>query len=155
MDRKASNLIDERRLGTPPVRGRDSELEQIAGAAAGVARGRGGVLIIEGPPGIGKTRLLAEAIALAKNADVRTLLGDTFEYQHMVPFAPLFMATLHAEPSIGDAEALRRLGTRADLRYWVIHDLRAAIAAAASQHPPPSTTQTSSLSSASWTTLRR
>ena len=135
MDRKASNLIDERRLGTPPVRGRDSELEQIAGAVAGVAQGRGGVLIIEGPPGIGKTRLLAEAIALAKKADVRTLLGETFEYQHMVPFAPLFMATLHAEPSIGDAEALRRLGTRADLRYWVIHDLRAAIAAAASQHP--------------------
>jgi hypothetical protein len=51
----------------------------------------------------------------------------------MVPFAPLFMATLHAEPSIGDAEALRRLGTRPDLRYWVIHDLRVAIAAAASQ----------------------
>ena len=135
MDKEASSLIDERRLVTPPVRGRDTELKQIADAVSAVARGRGGVLIIEGPPGIGKTRLLAESIVLAKKADVRTLLGETFEYQHMVPFAPLFMATLHAEPPIGDTEALRRLGTRADLRYWVIRDLRAAIAAAASEHP--------------------
>jgi predicted ATPase len=135
VDRDRPSLIDERRLRTPPVRGRDSELEQIADAVSALARGRGGVLSIEGPPGIGKTRLLAEAIVLAKEANVRTLLGETFEYQHTVPFAPLFMATLHAEPSIGDAEALRRMGTRADLRYWVIHNLRAAIAAAASQQP--------------------
>ena len=134
MDREASSLIDERRLVTPPVRGRDTELQQIADAVSAVAQGRGGVLIIEGPPGIGKTRLLAESIVLAKKADIGTLLGG-FEYQHMVPFAPLFTATLHAEPPIGDTEALRRLGTRADLRYWVIHDLRAAIAAAAAAHP--------------------
>ena len=69
MDREASRLIDERRQVTPPVRGRDSEVKQIADAVSAVARGRGGVLIIEGPPGIGKTRLLAEAIVLAKTAD--------------------------------------------------------------------------------------
>ncbi len=38
-----------------------------------VAQGRGGVLVIEGPPGIGKSRLLTEVLALADKNGVRTL----------------------------------------------------------------------------------
>ena len=45
------------------------------------------------------------------------------------------MATLRADPPVGDAEALRRLGTSADLGYWVVRDLQAAIHAAASRIP--------------------
>ncbi len=100
-----------------------------------VAQGRGGVLVIEGPPGIGKSRLLTELSARAGQAGVRTLLGEAFEYQHSVPFFPLFMATLEADPPVGDAEALRRLGGSADLSYWVVHDLADAIRAAAAQVP--------------------
>jgi DNA-binding CsgD family transcriptional regulator len=36
---------------------------------------------------------------------------------------------------VGDAEALRRLGGSADLRYWVVHDLADAIRAAAAETP--------------------
>jgi DNA-binding CsgD family transcriptional regulator len=132
---EAPLVIEGRLLRALPVRGRDRELQQIADAVSAVAEGRGGVLVIQGPPGIGKTRLLTEGASLAKQAGVRSLTGEAFEYQHMVPFAPLFSATLHAHPPVGDAEALRRLGTRADLRYWVINDLRAAIAGAAAQQP--------------------
>ncbi|MDT5372255.1 MAG: hypothetical protein QOC62_6686, partial [Mycobacterium sp.] len=42
--------------------------------------------------------------------------------QQTVPFFSLFMATLRADPPVGDADALRRLGGSADLRYWVVHD---------------------------------
>ncbi|MDT4983743.1 MAG: hypothetical protein QOF95_1233, partial [Pseudonocardiales bacterium] len=52
-----------------------------------------------------------------------------------VPFSSLFMATLRADPPVGDADALRRLGGSADLRYWVVHDLADAIHAAAAQTP--------------------
>ena len=52
-----------------------------------------------------------------------------------MPFFSLFMATLRADPPVGDAEALRRLGGSADLRYWVVHDLADAIHAAAAQTP--------------------
>ena len=45
------------------------------------------------------------------------------------------MATLRADPPVGDADALRRLGGSADLRYWVVHDLADAIHAAAAQTP--------------------
>src|SRR6266576_1377757 len=79
--------------------------------------------------------LLAEVEARAQNRGVRTLFGQAFEYQQSVPFYSLFTATLHADPPVGDAEALRRLGGSADLRYWVVHDLRAAIRAAAAETP--------------------
>ena len=100
-----------------------------------LAQGRGGVLVIEGPPGIGKSRLLTEVLALADKAGVRTLFGEAFEYQQAVPFFSLFMATLRAEPPVGDIDALRRLGSSADLSYWVVHDLQDAIHAAAAHTP--------------------
>ncbi|OBI54410.1 AAA family ATPase [Mycobacterium sp. E796] len=120
---------------TPPIRGRAAEQEVIGALVAAVAQGRGGVLVIEGPPGIGKSRLLTEVMARAEKAGVRALFGEAFEYQQTVPFFSLFMATLRADPPVGDAEALRRLGTSADLSYWVVRDLQAAIHAAASRKP--------------------
>src|SRR6201990_3171213 len=123
------------RLVTPPIRGRADELKLIGALVAAVAAGRGGVLVIEGPPGIGKSRLLTEVMALADKCGVRTLFGEAFEYQQTVPFFSLFMATLHADPPVGDADALRRLGGSGDLHYWVVHDLADAIVAAAAQTP--------------------
>jgi DNA-binding NarL/FixJ family response regulator len=99
------------------------------------AQGRGGVLVIEGPPGIGKSRLLTEVLTVAEAAGVRTLFGEAFEYQQSVPFFSLFMATLRADPPVGNIEALRRPGSSDDLSYWVVHDLADAIHAAAAQTP--------------------
>jgi DNA-binding CsgD family transcriptional regulator len=125
----------DQRLVTPPIRGRADELKIIGALVTAVAQGRGGVLIIEGPPGIGKSRLLAEVMALAEKSKVRTLFGEAFEYQQSVPFFSLFMATLRGDTPVGDVEALRRLGSSADLSYWVVHDLRDAIHAAAADNP--------------------
>jgi len=127
--------VGGQRLVPPPIRGRADELEVIGTLVAAVAKGRGGVLVIEGPPGIGKSRLLTEVLALADKGGVRTLFGEAFEYQQTVPFFPLFMATLRADPPVGDVAALRRLGGSADLRYWVVHDLADAIHTAAAQTP--------------------
>jgi DNA-binding CsgD family transcriptional regulator len=127
--------VGDLRLVTPPIRGRADELKVIGALVTAVAQGRGGVLVIEGPPGIGKSRLLTEVLALADKCGVRTLFGEAFEYQQTVPFFSLFMATLRADPPVGDVEALRRLGGSADLRYWVVQDLADAIYAAAAQTP--------------------
>ncbi|MGB9305307.1 MAG: AAA family ATPase [Mycobacterium sp.] len=127
--------VGGQRLAIPPIRGRAAELKVIGGLVTAVAQGRGGVLVIEGPPGIGKSRLLTEVLALADKCGARTLFGEAFEYQQPVPFFPLFMATLRADPPVGDADALRRLGSSVDLRYWVVHDLADAIRAAAAENP--------------------
>lgn len=127
--------VGGQRLVIPPIRGRADELKIVGELVTAVAQGRGGVLVIEGPPGIGKSRLLTEVFALADKYGVRALFGEAFEYQQAVPFFSLFMATLRADPPVGDAEALRRLGGSADLRYWVVHDLADAIHAAAAQNP--------------------
>ncbi|WP_082962627.1 AAA family ATPase [Mycobacterium sp. E342] len=119
----------------PPIRGREDELKLVGALIAAVAQGHGGLLVIEGPPGIGKSRLLTEVLVLADKREVRTLFGEAFEYQQTVPFFSLFMATLNADPPVGDAHALRQLGGSADLRYWVVHDLADAIQAAATQTP--------------------
>jgi len=127
--------VSGQRLAAPPIRGRAGELKVIGALVTALAQGRGGVLVIEGPPGIGKSRLLTELLALADKSGVRTLFGEAFEYQQTVPFFSLFMATLRADPPVGDADALRRLGGSADLRYWVVHDLADAIHAAAAETP--------------------
>ncbi|WP_084226602.1 helix-turn-helix transcriptional regulator [Mycobacterium shimoidei] len=123
------------RVRLPPIRGRTGELRAIEALITAVAQGRAGVLVIEGPPGIGKSRLLTEVSALAEKAGVRSLFGEAFEYQQTVPFFSLFMATLRADPPVGDAEALRHLGASADHRYWVVRDLQSAIQAAAFRKP--------------------
>ena len=126
--------VGGQRLVTPPIRGRAGELKVIGALLTALVQGRGGVLVIEGPPGIGKSRLLTEVMALADKSGVRTLFGEAFEFQQSVPFFSLFMATLRADPPVGDAEALRRLGGSADV-YWVVRDLADAIDAAAAQTP--------------------
>src|ERR1700751_3662643 len=123
------------RPAPPPIRGRAGELKVIGALVTALGQGRGGVLVIEGPPGIGKSRLLTELMALADKGGARTLFGEAFEYQQTVPFFALFMATLRADPPVGDADALRRLGGSEDLRYWVVHDLADAIYAAAAETP--------------------
>ena len=50
---------------TEPIMERDRELRELAHAVGDAAGGRGGIVLLEGPAGIGKTRLLEEARRLA------------------------------------------------------------------------------------------
>src|SRR4051812_4988344 len=70
------------------IHGHPRERAQIASLVDAVRDGGSQALLIEGPPGIGKSTLLAEAIARA--GDVRVLRAQGFESEQEIPYAGLF-----------------------------------------------------------------
>jgi hypothetical protein len=53
------------------IRSRDDEPSVLAQRIVDARAGTGGVVVVEGPPGIGKSRLLAEAVSLAACGGLR------------------------------------------------------------------------------------
>lgn len=65
---------------------RDRELRSLAEVVDSLAAGQGGMALIEGPAGIGKTRLLGAARGLAEESGVRTLAARASELEREFPF---------------------------------------------------------------------
>ena len=114
------------------LRGRDSELAVLGECLSGVERGEAGMLLVEGPAGIGKSSLLAEARVMAGRMGVRALFGEASDTHETVPFAPLLDATLGSDPPIGDRESARMLSEQP---YWMLDELQGALEAAALERP--------------------
>ena len=71
----------------PPLRGREAELAALREALAAAVAGRGGVAAIEGPAGIGKSRLAAELVDAAAAAGARTASGAALDLDSGPPYA--------------------------------------------------------------------
>lgn len=67
--------------------GRDFELARLADLARDAAAGRGGLVLIEGEPGIGKTALLRAALGDAADLFPRAVTGTAEEFDQRLPFA--------------------------------------------------------------------
>src|SRR3954469_24225282 len=61
----ASSLLRSGAVLCPVVVGRDPEIERLRARVAGVGERRGGVVVLRGEAGAGKSRLVREAIAAA------------------------------------------------------------------------------------------
>jgi DNA-binding CsgD family transcriptional regulator len=61
---------------------REGELGLLAEKIEAACRGAGGVVLVEGPPGVGKTRLLGEANEVALAARARVLVAKGSELEH-------------------------------------------------------------------------
>jgi len=77
------------RLLYAPIEGRERELATVSGALGRAAAGAGGALLITGPVGIGKTRLLEAVLAEAERLGFHTLRGSGHESDGRTPYAPL------------------------------------------------------------------
>ena len=81
---------------------RDTELTAVTGLIAASPRG-GRLLAIEGPPGIGKTALIAEAKAQAQEAGLQVLGGRGSELERSFSYGVVrqlfepFLASVQAE----------------------------------------------------------
>ena len=67
--------------------GRVHERDELAAALVSLRRGSGGVLVIEGEPGIGKTRLLFELAHLAGGEGCAVLSARASELERDLPYA--------------------------------------------------------------------
>jgi DNA-binding CsgD family transcriptional regulator len=73
----------------PPLIGRRSELSGLRRRLERAGRGEGGIALVSGEPGIGKTRLLAEAAARAGADGWLVLGGRAYETEGMPPYLPV------------------------------------------------------------------
>ena len=110
-----------------PLVGRERELELLDELLAGLADGKGVLVVITGEPGIGKSRLVAEARD-RRIDDVRFLFAHGVSYAQDVPYYPLReLLRGFLELGLGEPEARVRLelktrlagvfGERADDHY--------------------------------------
>src|ERR1700761_7099652 len=81
---------------------REHELDRVRSALRAVGPRAGGVLAIEGPPGIGKSRLLIEARARGEQRGLRVLTARATELEQGYPFGVIRQlferAVMEADP---------------------------------------------------------
>ena len=72
--------------------GRADELRDLKRAVEGALSGRGGLVMVSGEPGIGKTRLAEEACVYARLGGAQVLVGRSYEAESSVPYMPFVEA---------------------------------------------------------------
>ncbi|HEY1292365.1 MAG TPA: AAA family ATPase [Chloroflexota bacterium] len=80
------------RIGRSPLIGRQRELGLLREHLADARAGRPMLVVISGPPGIGKSRLLDELTSLELAHDLTVLRGGASQAQGMPPYLPLLQA---------------------------------------------------------------
>ncbi|MGI8334551.1 helix-turn-helix transcriptional regulator [Actinomadura scrupuli] len=107
-------------------RGRSREWQAVAGLLRAAEGGRGGVLLVEGPSGMGKSRLLREAIDAAAERGFVLARGTADEPSRLRPLEPLMSALGESPQSLREAGA----GVHSeaiDVRLWLVEQLQARL----------------------------
>ena len=120
---------------SPPIRGRDEQLDMITGFLERVRVGVGGVAIIEGAAGLGKTRLLAAARASARALSFRTGLGAAEPGHSSVELAVLMEALFGGAESLVERTALGSRDRSREEPFWLLQDVQTLMERAALRQP--------------------
>ncbi|WP_342451896.1 ATP-binding protein [Streptomyces palmae] len=118
-----------------PLRGREAELASIEERLDALARSEGGIVLVEGPAGIGRSRLLAEAAASAERRGIRVFHGAADPDGQFVPLGPL-LDGLHSQAGPRPvATRLRDLATTPGQRFWLLQELEDRVRETAGDGP--------------------
>ena len=106
------NTCGVRGLLCPSLFGRDDELDELTEALANASDSRGSVVFVVGEAGIGKTRLVHETTALARERGFRVLSGRATIAHSTVAFRPLTEAVFsyfrdQGPPDVAELEPFR------------------------------------------------
>jgi DNA-binding CsgD family transcriptional regulator len=118
-----------------PVRGREGQLVALAEQFDRVLSGVGTVAIVEGGAGMGKSRLLEEAMTVARRLSIRVGSGVADPSDTMVQLAVLMEALFGGPSPLLDRAALPDTHSSPEQRYWLLQDLEALLERASLEEP--------------------
>jgi DNA-binding CsgD family transcriptional regulator len=110
-----------------PLRGREEEIATIRRFLNRVRNGTGGAIVIEGSPGLGKTRILEECTALAAGMSFRVGLGSAEPGRSADELGPLLDALFEGHPPLAERRALSDLHASPEFLFWLLQDVQAII----------------------------
>ncbi|MDT4893069.1 MAG: hypothetical protein QOE97_2104 [Pseudonocardiales bacterium] len=122
-------------VGATPLRGRDGQFDAVLARVARLRSGIGSVVVIEGGPGFGKTRLLRETFAAAIDLGIRGGHGMADPLDRVVELAPLFEALFQNDPPLFDRGLLSDQHAAPEQRFWLLQDIEALLERAALDEP--------------------
>ena len=114
------------------IHGREDEQQAVSDLVRRARKGRGGVLLIEGEPGMGKSLLLSEAARVAHAENVSLIAASADELSRFMPLEPPFAALNEAPATLADEATLRGI---TGLPMWLVAALRARLESRASTGP--------------------
>jgi DNA-binding NarL/FixJ family response regulator len=117
------------------LRGRDEELAGIRAALQALAAGRGGIRLVRGLPGVGKSAILTAAENLAGPLGIRVARGFGLAATSTVPFAAILSALAEGDDPLIDPRSLRELRKSPEQRFWLLQELQDQIERAAIARP--------------------
>ena len=105
----ATSLLGPVFAARTPYVGRETERAELARRIEQAGQGRGGLVLIGGEPGVGKTRLTEEMGADATRRGARVLVGRCYEIEGAPPYVPFVEILEQALAAAPNADAFRAL----------------------------------------------
>ncbi|MFI5938266.1 AAA family ATPase [Actinoplanes sp. NPDC051494] len=127
-------LIPDLARGTP-LRGRDPELDRITEGLRALRSGRSSITVVSGPPGAGKSRILAETLRRADAMRLRSVVVAGDRDERFLAGGSLLRGLRDGTDALLDAATLLAVATRPEHRYWLLEEIRNGIERAALRAP--------------------
>jgi predicted ATPase len=130
-----NRIVASSSASSSTIRGRDAELVVLGEVLDRVRSGSGAVLLIEGAPGMGKSRLIAEGVRMAHRLSLPTGIGAAEPSDSVAELAPLLRALFDGPEPLLDRAGLSSLHAATEQRYWRLADLQSLLERAAMDSP--------------------
>ena len=121
--------------GTHPLRGRDGELAALREHLTRLRGGAAACWLVEGGPGLGKSRLIEQAVTAALEAGFAVGHGVAEPGDAAVELAVLMDALFEGPEPLLERSALEDAHASREQRYWLLQDLQALLERSALRQP--------------------